>query len=170
MIKHMMKKRKMIQKMKRRMKQTMKRRMKMTRTYINQYGYASHDEMIRIRARRNRRRNARARRELIKARLRGPAVVMAVCCIMAFGGYIGVRDSALNDTGLAYAAQAEEETVYKMITVHSGDTLWGIASDYVEPSKDIRKYIREICALNDVKPGKIYPGQVIIVPVPAHLA
>jgi len=95
---------------------------------------------------------------------------MAVCCIAAFVGYIGIRDSALNDTGLAYAAQAEEEVVYKKITIHNGDTLWGIASDYVEPSKDIRKYIREICALNDVKPGKIYPGQVIIVPIPAHLA
>ena len=54
--------------------------------------------------------------------------------------------------------------------VHSGDTLWGIASEYSDPAKDIRKNIKDICEINDINSGNIYPGQIIKVPVPAHLA
>ena len=123
----------------------------------------------RVRLRR-RRRLAISRRRQLSARARGPVVVMAICLIAALAGYIGAHDNAFGGAGLSYTAQAEEEVVYKTVTVRSGDTLWGIASEYAEPSKDIRVLIREICELNGVKAGQIYPGQLILVPIPAHLA
>ena len=85
-------------------------------------------------------------------------------------GYISVQGNDIADTGLAYTAQAAEETLYEYVIIKSGDTLWGIASEYADPSRDIRKSIKDICDINDVKPGNIYPGQVIKVPIPAHKA
>ena len=97
-------------------------------------------------------------------------LIILICAAIALTGYIGAYNNVKSDSGLAYTAHAAEETVYKDVTVHSGDTLWGIVSEFAEPSKDIRKQIKEICELNGVEPGGIYPGQVIIVPIPAHLA
>ena len=107
---------------------------------------------------------------IMAGRLRMVLVVTAVCFLMILSGYIGAYNSMHSGAGTSFTAQAAEETVYKSIVIQSGDTLWGIAGEYSEPSKDIRKQIREICELNGIEPGGIYPGQMIIVPVPAHLA
>ena len=120
--------------------------------------------------RRKRRKNARTRQRRPGNGLPKLLTVAMICMLAAISGYIGVYKGDAPDAGLAYKAQAAEETVYEYVTVHKGDTVWGIASSYAEPSRDIRKYVREICDLNGVKPGSIYPGQVLIVPIPAHLA
>jgi len=91
---------------------------------------------------------------------------MSISLALLFGGYFGVH----GDINIGNGAYAAEETIYKTVTIYSGDTLWGIASDYTEPSKDIRKLVKEICEINDVSPGDIIPGQTILVPIPAHLA
>lgn len=107
-------------------------------------------------------------------RIRAVFVIAAICLMTLLAGYVDAYGSLRSgSSGMSFsgqAAQAAEETVYKRIIVQSGDTLWGIAGEYSEPSKDIRKLVREICALNGIEPGGIYPGQAIIVPVPAHLA
>ncbi|MDR3363740.1 MAG: LysM peptidoglycan-binding domain-containing protein [Clostridiales Family XIII bacterium] len=125
---------------------------------------------VQTRIRRRRRRLAGTRRERTSIRMRRAAIIVSACVMTALAGYIGAQDGGILDTGLSYTAQAAEETLCKNITVQSGDTIWSIASAYAEPSTDIRKSIKEICALNGIEPGKIYPGQTIKVPIPAHLA
>ena len=146
--------------------------------YINEYCGDIKEYNARERVRRRRRKHAGLRRNKPTngkgaGRIYGKAIrvliIIAVCFATLFVGYLGAYNSIRSDTGLSYTAQAEETIILKTVTVHSGDTLWGIASRYSEPSKDIRKQIREICELNGVKAGEIYPGQLIIVPVPAHL-
>ncbi|MBR6350999.1 MAG: LysM peptidoglycan-binding domain-containing protein [Firmicutes bacterium] len=50
------------------------------------------------------------------------------------------------------------------VTVSAGDTLWEIAGDYVRPGNDIRNIVHEICILNGIRAGEIYPGQVLMIP------
>jgi len=119
------------------------------------------DVQTRVRRRRRRNKNNRPCKDM-----RRGLIVVSVCLVMVFGGYFGVRGE-LNLNNGAFAA---EQTIYKTVTVYQGDTIWAIAAAYTEPSKDVRKLIKEICDLNDVSSGKIYPGQVLIVPVPANMA
>jgi len=125
----------------------------------------SYNEDPDVRARVRRRRRKLAGTKKLPRRIHRTLVIAGICLIMVFGGYFGTR----GDVKTIYGAYAAEETIYKHVTVYSGDTLWDIASEYTEPSKDIRKQVKAICDLNDVSPGKIYPGQVLLVPVPAHL-
>jgi len=125
---------------------------------------------VKARIRRRRRALINGRRKKAAIRARIPIIVITVCMIAGLAGYIGVHDGRISDTGLIYTAHAEEKVIYKNVVVKSGDTIWGIASDYADPSKDIRKFIKEICEVNDIKPGNIYPGQVIVVPVKANFA
>jgi len=53
---------------------------------------------------------------------------------------------------------------YMEIPVIEGDTLWQIAKDY-GPSGSIQKDLYELMKLNELKDGRIYPGQVLIVPI-----
>jgi len=131
--------------------------------------YGNQNE-VRERVRRRRRRIAATRRECVNGRARSVLIVLSVCLMAALAGYIGMQGSGSADNGLAYGAYAAEETIYKNVTVHSGDTIWGLAGVYSDSSKDIRALVKEICALNNVVPGKIYPGQILIIPVPAHMS
>ena len=121
------------------------------------------DVKARVRRRRRSLVNARKRKAAVMTRI--PMIIISVCLIIGLAGYIGAHDGSLSDTGLAYAAHAEEKSITQNVVVKSGDTLWGIASAYSEPSKDIRKLVREICKINGIDQYKIYPGQVIKVPV-----
>ena len=149
-----------------------------TSDFLTKYDIYAGEFDVQERIRRRRRKLAGARKKGLRAkktgimdgRLRMTLVAAAVCFVVIVSGYIGAYGNMAPGGGISYTAQAAEETVYKTITIQSGDTLWGIAGEYPEPSKDIRKRIREICELNSIEPGGIYPGQVIIVPVPAHLA
>jgi FOG: LysM repeat len=123
---------------------------------------------VRIRKRRRRLENGRRNRVVRVTRI--PVAIILICLLTGMAGYIGASDGKTNDTGLVFTAHAEEQTIYKNIVVKNGDTLWGIASKYMDPSKDIRKEINDICKLNDITPGSIYPGQVLKISVPAHLA
>lgn len=50
------------------------------------------------------------------------------------------------------------------ITVDSGDTLWGVASE-VDSDQEIRVLISQIAELNDLDTSELQPGQVLYVPV-----
>ena len=124
---------------------------------------------VNTRIRRRRRRLAVYKRRNVFKRLRSPVTILLICLITGLAGYIGVQGGGSVDLGIAKSVHAEESVVYKNIVIQSGDTIWNIACEYAEPSKDVRKLVNEICKLNDIKAGSIYPGQVIKVPVPAHL-
>ena len=126
-------------------------------------------ENTNVRIRKRRRKLVNGRREKAVRIIRIPAVIMIVGLLIGLVGYIESTDGNVGNEGFLFAAHAEEKVIYKDIVVKSGDTLWGIASNYTEPSKDIRKVINDICKLNDIKPGSIYPGQVLKISVPAHL-
>lgn len=54
---------------------------------------------------------------------------------------------------------------YHNVTVNNGDTLWEIAGQYTENKEDIREVVFRICEENNLTDQKIYPGQIIRVPV-----
>ena len=49
-------------------------------------------------------------------------------------------------------------------TVSEGDTLWEIAELYADESIDVRKYIRDIKAYNNMETSELMPGDIIIIP------
>jgi len=120
---------------------------------------------VKARVRNRRRKIAGSRHFRISAKAKRTIIIASICAMTVFGGYFGVRGE-----GFTTGAFAAEETIYKTVMVYNGDTIWGIASKYTEPSKDVRKQVRAICELNEVEPGQIHPGQTLLVPVPAHMA
>ena len=84
--------------------------------------------------------------------------VFAVCGAMGLAGILGVEL-------FADKATAANEIVNKHVIVHSGDSLWSIASDNIEQGKSVRSYVYEIAELNNIKDNTIYAGQTILVPV-----
>ena len=124
---------------------------------------------VRTRVRRRRRHIAGTRRARISRRARSLLIITGICIITMFGGYLGVRQDVSGNIGISAGTFAAEEIVYKAVTIYSGDTIWGIAGEYTEPSQDIRKQVKTICELNGIAPGDIYPGQILLVPVPAQL-
>lgn len=60
---------------------------------------------------------------------------------------------------------SKKDTPQKMYTedytVTAGETLWSIAKDNIDNTKDIREYIYEIRQLNELDDCIIYPNQII---------
>lgn len=54
---------------------------------------------------------------------------------------------------------------YASIQIEYGDTLWDLASEYNQEGKDIRKFVYEICELNEISADSIYPGLNILIPI-----
>lgn len=52
------------------------------------------------------------------------------------------------------------ETTYR---VGAGDSLWTIASNYCPDGVDLREWIEEVRALNDLHDSVIHPGQTLTV-------
>ena len=61
-------------------------------------------------------------------------------------------------------AREEVPTGYETLTVHTGDTLWGIAETRCPDTMDKRRYIRAVCDKNRIG-ADIYPGMKLLVPV-----
>ncbi len=51
------------------------------------------------------------------------------------------------------------------VQVHSGDSLWSIASSRYQTG-DVRDHIDQIIALNHLAGGSISPGQTLLLPAP----
>ena len=58
---------------------------------------------------------------------------------------------------------AAEEPEYEIVVVNAGDTIWDIAEKYNsnDNDKSIKKFVKEICDLNDIEDYIIYPGETI---------
>lgn len=61
-------------------------------------------------------------------------------------------------------AKGCEKPEYVKVYVAEGDTLWGIASSYKKPGRDIREFIYELKRINSLKSSELYIGQVIVIP------
>ena len=62
-------------------------------------------------------------------------------------------------------AESLTKTTYSEIRVQTGDTLWDLAEEFGPDHKDIREIVHEICRVNAISAGSIYPGQTILIPV-----
>ena len=131
--------------------------------------FAQNEYDTKTRLRKRRRQLEYQRKKRVAGRVRGPILILSICLITGMAGYLGAHDGNSSNSGLVFSAHAEEQIVYQKVVIKNGDTIWSIASSYSEPSKDIRKLVREICDLNGIDSANIYPGQVIKVPVPQRL-
>ena len=59
---------------------------------------------------------------------------------------------------------ASTEKEFITVTVHSGDTLWTLAQEYGDPSKDVREVIDEIKDFNQLNSAEIRIGQSLQIP------
>lgn len=62
-------------------------------------------------------------------------------------------------------ASSAEYAAPARITVHSGDTLWEIASAHAPAGADIREVVFRIRRANNLRTSVLQPGQVIVIPV-----
>lgn len=73
--------------------------------------------------------------------------------------------------GMSFS-KAEDPTVnYVTIQVHSGDTVWTIASRYVSNKEDLRELVYVITTMNGLnRNALIYSGQILKVPTPTNVS
>lgn len=84
--------------------------------------------------------------------------ILSVMAVVLIGGSI---------SGFAKARRAAESShkYYTSISIQPGDTLWGIASEYMTPEYDgIEDYIREVRKLNHLSDNGICAGQYLMIP------
>lgn len=64
-----------------------------------------------------------------------------------------------------HKVEGHEKPNTKIVVVSKGDTLWDIASKYINIKFDIRDEIYHIKKINDLQTSNIYPGQELIIPI-----
>lgn len=83
-------------------------------------------------------------------------IVLAVCLVVFLW----------SATPLVNSNAYMEVSNYTTFHVKSGDTVWGIAANYVTAKDDIRDLTQAIAQLNGLNHNaRIYPGQVLKVPM-----
>jgi len=50
------------------------------------------------------------------------------------------------------------------VVVTSGDTLWSLSRQHMPCGRDVRDYVAELIALNELACPLIYPGQALLLP------
>ncbi len=85
------------------------------------------------------------------------SIFLIIVCLMLISGIGTVL--GLN------TAESADIPEYLLISVNSGDTLWGIAEEYGPDHEDPRKIIFEISQINQLDEEYIQPGQVLKIPV-----
>lgn len=77
--------------------------------------------------------------------------------------------AAAFSAGFAFAEKPVRATappVYAEVEIRAGDTLWQIAAEYKREDADIRRFIYDICQINDIRADELQPGRMIRVPIP----
>lgn len=68
---------------------------------------------------------------------------------------------------MGYRAHSKPSVeVFERYVVQAGDTLSGIARQYTPEAKDYRKLQNAIIRNNELKSVVIYPGDVLLIPLP----
>ncbi|MFE4195501.1 LysM peptidoglycan-binding domain-containing protein [Paenarthrobacter sp. NPDC056912] len=87
----------------------------------------------------------------------GIPAMLLVAALLTFAGFV-TSPAKASDT------QAQlRPPVAVTVTVQAGQSLWGIAGA-AAPERDPRDVIAEIIQLNDLRGGRIQPGQQLFVP------
>ena len=60
---------------------------------------------------------------------------------------------------------AKAEANYASVEIVAGDTIWNIAQMYSDEHTNLRRFVDQICRLNQISAGEIYPGQIILIPL-----
>lgn len=92
-----------------------------------------------------------------RTRVRGGRVTVLVV------GF-GVAAALTGPLSRAGAPRDAEQVARRSYVVREGDTLWSIASRIVGESADPRPLVFEIASSNGVDPGRLVPGQTLIIP------
>lgn len=93
-----------------------------------------------------------------KARLTVICISIFMCITICSG--IIIAKAAVTDNG-----KSDQFKYYTSINIEKGDTLWSIASDYVNVngSNTINNYVNDLKEINNLQTDCIYQGQNLIV-------
>jgi nucleoid-associated protein YgaU len=80
---------------------------------------------------------------------------------------IGATAAALAAVPVAARPEREEERPPLAVVVHHGDSLWTLARERGDPRRDVREVVWEMLRMNEVDPGQLQPGMVILIPASA---
>lgn len=103
------------------------------------------------------------KRNIIKRRLAVIAftLILVAGCVGFFGGMLVSAHDTLNRNS---TVSEMVEIYYKSVLVHSGDSLWSIAEEYMSDEYDsIESYVAELKRINSLKTNNIQANQHILV-------
>jgi hypothetical protein len=86
-----------------------------------------------------------------------------VLFVLAFAAGIAVALGAVFGLGLPQALAGGEDAPV-VVTVHEGDTLWALASQYGDHDADPGEFVDEVRTLNSLPTSRISVGQQIVLP------
>jgi Tfp pilus assembly protein FimV len=96
----------------------------------------------------------------LRLTVRGRRVLAAIAAVPS----AALLSVAILGGGAALASRADASNAhFEKVTVHSGDTLWGIA-ERVAPREDPRDVVDAIVSLNALEQVTLTPGQRIAIP------
>ncbi|MDO5864139.1 MULTISPECIES: LysM peptidoglycan-binding domain-containing protein [Paenarthrobacter] len=99
----------------------------------------------------------------IRLTRRGRMVFFGIPAMLLVAAFLSLA-GFLNSPAKASDSQAQlQPPVAVSVTVQPGQSLWGIAGA-AAPERDPRDVIAEIIELNDLRGGRIQPGQQLLVP------
>ena len=101
---------------------------------------------------------ARVRRSTVRLTRRGRVVVVMAALLVAFA--IGVFVTAAGSVATQSPGTPEPT---RIVQVHSGDTLWGIASELADDG-EVRAMMEQIERLNALESSVLQAGQRLVVP------
>ncbi|RFA21835.1 LysM peptidoglycan-binding domain-containing protein [Subtercola boreus] len=101
-----------------------------------------------------------ARRPRLHLTRRGRAVVGAIASLPLAAALVAF---AIFGGSAAVATSSAQQADFSYVTVHSGESLWSIASG-LSSSADTRDVIADIVNLNQLPTSEVQPGQRLAIP------
>lgn len=90
-------------------------------------------------------------------------LLISIFVLCSFWGF--TINAKADEPGGGHAADLSVPRELQAVSVESGDTLWNLIEEYYDYQGDIRNRIYEVKEINGMKESRIYPGQIIYIPV-----